>query len=194
MLITAHTSPRHSRGGRADDYAPLQLRRQASKGPEARRWPRPPLSLTATSLSEPWLLGAQSLKGGHPYVVPSAMVGASTWAHRLTAAPRCPRMGTSHRWGNKGPERCRHLPKITELLRGGAWTSANGPSLTLTWASSHTRCPHPSWVSGPRDGPCPVPRWGVTPWHRTGAGQTQAAGTDSMDVPAICSQQACPSK
>lgn len=41
----------------------------------------PAQPLTATSLSEPWLLGAQGLEGGNPGVVPSAVVGASMWIH-----------------------------------------------------------------------------------------------------------------
>lgn len=57
----------------------------------------PAQPLIAASLCEPWLLRAQGPKGGHPHVVSDAVVGASTWTHRLTATPKYPRMGTIHR-------------------------------------------------------------------------------------------------
>lgn len=43
--------------------------------------PAPVQPLTAASLSEPLLLGAQGLEGGNPRVVLDAVVGASTWIH-----------------------------------------------------------------------------------------------------------------
>lgn len=92
---------------------------------------------------ESWLLGAWGLKGGYPHVIPDTVAGASTRTHRLTATLCYPRMGIMNSWGKKGPERCSHLPKVTELLGGRAWTLANSPSLPPTWLSS-TSWPQPS--------------------------------------------------
>lgn len=84
-------------------------------------------------------------------------------------------MGTVHRWGKEGPQRCSHLPRVPELPRSGAWTYAlplAAPDVALV--------PHqlPSTLLAVQilgwalpSAACPAPGGRVVlacPWHRTG--------------------------
>ena len=97
----------------------------------------PAQPLTAASLSEPWLLGAQGLAGGSSWCCASGYCGGSicmdSW--RFTA-PRGTRgwgpFTEKEREAQPGVVTC----SVTELLKCGVHPSGNSPLLPLNWPAT----------------------------------------------------------